>query len=70
MQECSLEPVFTVAKMRRNALILEDRSAAYRVVCEQRTAEDQRISASIVYCEDRFLAWEHGNLWTKVHSLL
>jgi len=40
-----LEPVFIVASLSRNALILEDRSAAYIDDCEQRTVENQCISA-------------------------
>ncbi|ETO93582.1 Uncharacterised protein [Legionella longbeachae] len=35
-------------------LVLEDRSAAYIEVCEQQTAENRRISTTIVDCKDRF----------------
>ena len=34
--------------LSQTALIFEDRSAAYVGICEQRTAENQRVLASIV----------------------
>lgn len=36
------------ARLRQKSLIVENRSAAYIEVCEQRIAENQRLSASIV----------------------